>query len=144
MLVKKMIAPIAAKSNHFQSLAAGFLIAFVLAGCRVAESGYPVDVIDREVAISLDKRIDPLILVVEITADGKLSLNKIETGTIRDITVLSAALDVVFEDRRAAGISAREVVINPNGEVNGKHLERLIEALTKAKASPIRLIKSEF
>ena len=79
--------------------------------------------------------------MVEITSDGKLSLNKIETGTIDDTAVLAEKLKSVFDDREKTSISEREVVIDRKGSVERKDLEKVIENLAGVKASPIRVLK---
>jgi len=59
--------------------------------------------------VGLDERMNyqpnPLMHVVEINAEGKLSLNRIETGAIGDTTVLSEKLMTVFKDREKSSIS---------------------------------------
>jgi len=121
------------------------IIAICLAafGCKDGVKNYPVDFVDRSAVFALDKKPDPLRLVVEIDENGKLSLNKIKTGTIDDVTELSKKLEAIFDDREKAGTNEREVVINPQGEVKNEDLEKLIESLAESKAAPIRLIKNE-
>lgn len=124
-------------------LASIFMICFAFSGCQDSAKNYPVDFVDRNAVFALDKKPNPLSLVVEIAEDGKLSLNKIETGTVADLTVLSEKLKVIFDDREKAGINEREVVIDPQAKVKNKDLEKLIENLAEVKASPIRVIKAE-
>ena len=81
-------------------------------------------------------------LVVEIDEDGKLSLNKIETGTIADVSLLSEKLKAIFEDREKTSIEEREVVIDPQGKVKNEDVEKLIENLADVKASPIRVVRN--
>ncbi|MCA1624810.1 MAG: hypothetical protein LC768_15085 [Acidobacteria bacterium] len=83
-------------------------------------------------------------LRVEIDEDGKLSLNKIETGTTADPTLLAEKLKVIFDDREKTSVSEREVVIMPRGEIKNEDVEKLIENLANVKASPIRVIKNSF
>jgi hypothetical protein len=83
----------------------------------------------------------PILLVVGITVDGRLSLNKIETGTIADTTLLREKVGAVFDDREKNGFVEKEVVIDPHGEVETEDLEKLIECLAEAKAAPIRVVK---
>lgn len=90
----------------------------------------------------IGEKSKPLRLVVEIDENGRLSLNKIETGTIGDLTVLNEKLQAVFDDREKAGIGEREVVIDPQGSVKNEDVEKLIENLAAAKAAPIRIIKN--
>jgi hypothetical protein len=102
---------------------------------------YPVDFIDRR-AVLLGKKPNPLLLVVEITENGRLSLNKIETGTINNLTILNEKLEVIFNDREKAGISEKGVIIDPQGNVKDEDLEKLIESLAAVKSAPIRVIKN--
>ena len=88
-----------------------------------------------------DLSVNPLILVVEINSDGKLSLNRIETGTIDDTTILSEKLRVIFEDREKALVEERGVFVEMNGVVKHEDFEKLVEALRHAEAATIRVIK---
>jgi biopolymer transport protein ExbD len=98
--------------------------------------------VDRSVVFAPDQKPNPLMLVVEIDENGKLSLNKIRTGTIDDLTELSKKLEAVFDDREKTGLVEKEVVIDLQGEVKNEDLEKLIESLAGVKASPIRVIKN--
>lgn len=126
-------------------LPAAPILAFSLlaADCRLAEKNQPVDYVDRNTVFSSEKRANPLTLVVEIGTNGRLSLNKIETGTIADPTELAERLKAVFEDREKASIGEREVIVDIKAEVERRDFERLIESLKKARAAPIRVIKPE-
>ena len=123
----------------FVSIFATFLL---LSGCESSARNYPVTFVDQSDVFTSDRRSNPLLLVVEMSEDGKLSLNKIETGTISDLKVLTEKLKAVFDDREKASISEREVVINLKGKISGEDLQRLVESLAQAKASPIRVIKN--
>ncbi len=127
------------KKNFLVSI---FAICLSLPGCQNLGGNYPVDFVDRNAVFAFNQKPKPLMLVVEITESGKLSLNKIETGTISDLTVLSKKLEVIFDDREKAGINEREVVIDPQGSVKNEDLEKLIESLAGVKAAPIRIIKN--
>ena len=118
-----------------------FGLCLSLSGCQDSPKTYPVDFVDRNAVFLSDEKPNPLMLVVEITEDGKLSLNKIETGTIDDTAVLAEKLKSVFDDREKTSISEREVVIDRKGSVERKDLEKVIENLAGVKASPIRVIK---
>lgn len=128
------------KKIRFASI---FMICFTFSGCQDSPKNYRVDLVDRNAVFALDKKPNPLMLVVEIDENGKLSLNKIETGTISDLSVLSEKIKVLFDDREKAGINEREVVIDPQGKVKNEDLEKLIESLAGVKASPIRVIDTE-
>lgn len=113
-------------------------------GCGDSEKNYPVYFVNRSDVFPVANKVhsaNPLMLVVEIGADKKLKLNKIETGTITDTTLLSEKIRAIFADRKRASIGEREVVIDPKGEIESADLEKLIESLAAAKASPIRVIK---
>lgn len=122
-------------------LATIFTICFVLSGCRDSPKIIRVDLIDEN-AVSTNKKKPNQFLLVEIDETGRLSLNKIETGTISDPSNLSEKIEAIFEDREQAGISEREIVIDPQGNVENEDLEKLIESLAKIKAAPIRVIKN--
>ncbi len=114
-------------------------------GCQESAKNYPVDFVDRKAIFPIGNHIqksNPLMLVIEIADDGKLSLNKIETGTIADTTLLSEKLKVIFDNREKASIAEREVIIDPQGKVKYKDLEKLIEAFADVKASPIWIVKN--
>ncbi len=110
--------------------------------CSSPAKNHPVEFVDRNAALAPDKNRKPLLLVVEIDEAGKLRLNRIETGTIDDASLLTEKLRVIFEDRANTTIEEREVIIDPRGKIKNEDVERLIESLEKVKASPIRVIKS--
>jgi hypothetical protein len=120
------------------------IFAFILSflNCKSSVKNYPVDFVDRNTILAIDKDGKPLMLVVELDEDGRLSLNKIQTGTIDDVSVLSEKLKVIFRDREKTSIAKREVVIDPQGRVKDENVEKLIENLAEVKAAPIRLIKN--
>lgn len=119
-----------------------FMICFALSGCQSSPKIVRVDLIDRNSESVPDKKPNPLLLVVGIDENGRLSLNKIETGTISDPAVLNEKLQIIFNDREKAGISDREIVIDPQGSIKNEDLEKLIQSLAGAKAAPIRVIKT--
>lgn len=118
------------------------VICLTFIGCKDSARNYTVDFVDRSAVFALDKKPNPLRLVVKITEDGRLSLNKIEMGTINDVKELSEKLKAIFDDREKMGINGREVVVDPQGKVNSEELEMLIESLAERKAAPIRVIKN--
>ena len=85
----------------------------------------------------------PLMLIVEIDQTGRLSLNKIETGTTADMQLLSEKLEAIFADREKAGINEREVLIDPKTDGDTRQYGELITVLADAKASPIRVIRND-
>ena len=119
-----------------------FILSLSFLDCKSSVKNYPVDFIDRNTILALGKKGKPLMLVIEIDEDGKLSLNKIETGTIADISLLSEKLKAIFDDREKTSIEEREVVIDPQGEIKNEDVEKLIESLAGVEASPIWVIKN--
>lgn len=122
------------------------LIFLSFPGCRNSAKIHPVEFVDRSEIYPArdqsDRAPDPLLLVVEISADGKLSLNKIEAGTIADLSPLAEKLKSVFDERAKASISRRAVVIDSKNKIGSEEdLAKLVEALAKLKASPIRIIQ---
>lgn len=111
-------------------------------GCKDSAKIYPVEFVNRNSLFASDKKPNPLMLVVEIDEDGKLKLNRIETGTISDMSILSEKIETIFEDRKNAEITETEIVIDPQGEVKNEDLENLINRLGEVKAKPIRVIKN--
>lgn len=112
-----------------------------LACCKDSATSDQVQFVDRDIALSPESMSNPLRLIIEITETGKLRLNKIETGTIADLTILTERLKTIFSDREKALISEREIIIDPQG-FSDEDLEKLIESLAEAKASPIEVINS--
>lgn len=120
-----------------------FVLSLSFLGCKSPVKNYPINFVDRNAVFASDKKTKPLMLVVEIDEDGKLRLNRIETGTIADVSVLAEKLEAIFEDREKTFIEEKEVVIDPRGKIKNADVEKLIESLAQAKASPIRLIKND-
>ena len=118
-------------------------ICVLSAGCRDSAKNYPVTFVDRRAALAPGKQPNPLTLVVRIDENGKLALNRIETGRIEDPSELTEKIKAVFADREKASIREREVVIDPQGDVKREDLERLVENLESVKAAPVRVIKSD-
>jgi biopolymer transport protein ExbD len=119
-----------------------FLLALAFLGCGGSAKNYRVDYVDRNAAFLPDQKSNPFMLVIEITEDGRLSLNKIQTGAITDLSDLSEKLEAIFNDREKVGIDEREVIIDRQGKVKNGDLEKLIKSLADVKASPIRIIKN--
>ena len=119
------------------------IICFTLSGCESSPKIVRVELIDRSVA-ALNETRNPLLLIVEIDERGRLCLNKIDTGTTADLTILTGKLKIIFDDRKKTGITQREITIDPQGNVKNDDLEKLIENLTAVKAAPIRIIKNNF
>lgn len=119
-----------------------FAVCFAFSGCPDSPEIIRVDFIERNNFSMPGKQSDSLRLVVAIDDHGRLNLNKIETGTMSDLEFLKEILRVVFDDRERAGISEREVIIDPQGDVKNEDLEKLVESLASVKAAPIRVIKN--
>jgi len=114
-------------------------------GCQDSSKIYPIEFVDRKEffpAADAIQKPKPLLLVVAVAADGRLSLNRIETGKISDVKVLKEKIAVVFADREKSLISEREVVIDPQVGIDDEDLGKLIEALKSVDATPIRIIKN--
>ncbi len=121
-----------------------FAVGLVFFGCQYAATSNEIEFVDRNAGYLPNEEQNPLTLVVAIDENGKLSLNKIETGTIDDARQLSEKLESVFDDREKSAISEREVLIEMKGKIKKENLEKLIESLSAVKASPIRIIKNSF
>lgn len=85
--------------------------------------------------------VGSLSLTVEINGEGKLSLNRIDTGTIGDTTILRDKLKAIFEDRQKESVDERGIFVEMNGTVKHEDFEKLIDALRRTDAAPIRVIK---
>ena len=112
-------------------------------GCKSSAADHTVEFVDRSAAFSKGISPQPLKLIVEIDEGGTLRLNRIETGTTHDMSLLAEKLEVIFADREKAGINEREVLIDPKIDVANEQYEELIRVLADAKASPIRVIKND-
>ncbi len=119
-------------------------VCLLLSGCRSSTNYYPVTFVERSEALpeAEIQKTNPLLLVVEINGNGKLKLNKIETGTIADLSVLSEKIEAIFEDRRNNGVTEREIFVDLQGTIKGADLKKLIENLAARNAVPIRVIKN--
>lgn len=125
--------------------AMSILICLTTVGCNSpAKSHAEVELVDRSAVFAPGIQSNPLILVIDISDGGKLSLNKIETGTISDPVELSEKLKAIFDDRKRTGIDKAEVVIDAHGEVDREDFDRLIHGLADVNASPIRVIRNEY
>lgn len=109
-------------------------------GCGRETENYADGFIEQNSAVLIDRNSDPLMLVVEIGDGGKLSLNKIETGTIADAEPLCGKLKTIFEDRRRTRITERGIYVYPKAKTARRDLKYLIEKLAQTDASPIFLI----
>lgn len=109
-------------------------------GCRNSEKPAKTNFPAQNFLAARDENSDLLKLVVEVGAGGKLSLNKIEIGTIADASPLCEKLKAIFDDRRRTGVASREVYVYPRRRTTRNDLENLIEKLAQNDASPIFLI----
>ncbi|HVF30276.1 MAG TPA: hypothetical protein VNA22_04865 [Pyrinomonadaceae bacterium] len=112
--------------------------------CGTPSKDVLVTHVDAGRAIAADGSEGALKLVVEINGDGRLLLNRIDIGTISNTSVLIEKLGTIFEDRRKASIAGREVMIQMNGTITEEHLEVLIDALIRAKASSIQITREGY
>lgn len=113
----------------------------VFGSCQTSEKNYQVNKVERNSVMPDNADKNSLLLIVKISNEGKLSLNRIETGTIGDSAELSGKLKVIFEDREKNKIAEREVLIEATDDISEKDLQRLIKSLKEAHAEPVRLIK---
>jgi hypothetical protein len=60
-------------------------------------------------------------LVVKVDENGKLSLNKIETGAIDDLTILSEKPEAIFDSPRSQGLMKEKSCLT--GKANQKQNE---------------------
>lgn len=122
---------------------------------RLKAKNYPVEFVEEEAVFGslkrdpkkpglefYDREPDPLMLVVKVAENGKMSLNNLDKGTINDPTLLSQQIKTIFEDREKSGVAEKEIVIQPKSKIKDDDLEKLVDALAAVKASPIRIIKS--
>lgn len=116
-------------------------IGISLSGCADSPRSNTVRFVERSAVFSGDEELNPLRLVIEINENGKLTLNKIEAGTVSDTSFLAEKMKTIFTDRKKAGIGAREVIILPEYKIENEELEKLIENLRISGAAPILVIK---
>lgn len=119
------------------------LICASVFGCENSAATHRIQFVDRNQVSSHALTPQPLMLIVEIDAGGRLRLNKIETGTISDVSDLSEKIKVIFDDREKRGINEREVLIDSKINAEGEGFEKLLKTLADLKASPIRVIKND-
>lgn len=116
----------------------GFCLLF--SGCKYSAESQPVEFVNRN-AMSNFK--NPYLLTVKIEKDGKLLLNKIETGTISDLREFAEKIKAIFADRQRNGVFYKEIIIDADESTQTQDLEKVVECLVNAKAAPIRLIKDD-
>jgi hypothetical protein len=112
-----------------------------LSACADSAKSYTVRFVERSAVFSEEEELNPLRLVIEISENGKLTLNKIEAGTLNDTRFLSEKLRTIFTDRQKAAISTREVIILPQYKIDNEELEKLIADLRITDAALILVIK---
>lgn len=85
-MIERMIAQTVMREKVKKILPiSNLMICFALSGCGSSPKIVRVDLIDRNAVAALNKNPNPLLLVVEINENGRLSLNKIETRIISEI-----------------------------------------------------------
>ena len=109
----------------------------VMQGCGGAANAPYVSFVDQE---SVREAKDPLDLVISIDAEGRLTLNQIETGTIGDPGELTEKLRTIFEDRRRSSINEAEVLIEMAGTVAFDDIDALITSLRPLGPSRITVV----
>lgn len=109
----------------------------VAIGCQACHGDGPtpqIHVIDRSRAGQPD---NPLKLIVGVDANGKLTLNEIEVGTIEHPDVLNEKLEAIFEDRRRFLIEESEIRIELTGQVAFDDVSTLISTIREVRPSRI-------
>ncbi len=155
----RMIAHIEKSLNSFHHAAmagiesgkaAGILLAMIaLAGSAIApacerwQRNRNVIFVDRSEVFREGEPVERQMLVVGISEDRKLTLNKFEIGTIAEINVLAEKLNAVFDDRRRGGANEREVIVEMKGPVRSEDLDKLVEVLESIDAVPIRIVRHD-
>ena len=96
---------------------------------------------------SVNVKPNPLSLIVLITADGKISLNTENLGSVSDTAPLTKQLKEIFAYRIAQGIYREgtneietSVVVKPSSSVKFSEVIKVIDAIKVAEASPVGLI----
>ncbi len=116
-------------------------VASWVSGCSGRSEDHGSEYFETAHADRLTISDDPLALIVEIGPGGKLSLNRIETGTLADVAALSDKIRVVFEDRKRTGVAERKVYVFSTSRIDRGDLEDLIEKLTETDAMPILVVE---
>jgi hypothetical protein len=78
-----------------------------------------------------------VLLRVGIRADGKLSLNATDMGSIEDPSKLASRLAEIFTACAEAGVAERSVTVSAGDEVEYGEVAKLVDFLTGAGAGPI-------
>ncbi len=129
-------------SNHFfypsHTRLASVLVCFatLLFGCGGPAHGPEFVFVDRQ-EIAESRAADPLALIVSVDPSGKLTLNRVDVGTIDDPQPLAQHLATIFADRKRAEINKRDVTIELNGNIQSRIFYELLARLDEADASPL-------
>ena len=130
--------------NTIQNPALALFLSISLQACGSPARSSSVVFVDESDVLAVDSGegfVGSLSLTVEINGEGKLSLNRIDTGTIGDTTILRDKLKAIFEDRQKESVDERGIFVEMNGTVKHEDFEKLIDALRRTDAAPIRVIK---
>lgn len=84
-----------------------------------------------------EKYPSPLELVAGIGANGKLTLNTTNIGTIEDPNLLASRLTEIFTECAEAGFTERTVTVRAENDVEYVEVAKLVDTLTGAGAGPI-------
>ena len=106
----------------------------ILQACDTDEQPTQVSIIDRATAVF---PYNPEALIVGVDATGKLTLNRIEIGTIADPKVLTEKLEPVFKDRRRSSLGETEILIELTGQVSFDDVSALIASIRPLRPSRI-------
>ena len=112
-------------------------------GCKYSAENHRVEFVNRNAVSEFNHKNNPYLLTVKLEKDGKLLLNKIETGTTADLNEFAEKIKAVFADRQRNGVFYKEIIIDADERMQKHDLEKVIECLANAKAAPIRLIKDD-
>lgn len=118
-------------------IAAGMTAGIAGQSCDASGHRTHVSVVDRATAIKAE---NPDALVVGIDTNGKLTLNQIDLGTIRDPRVLNEKLEAVFEERRRSSIDQTEILIELSGQVEFDDVTALIASIRPLRPTRIKVM----
>lgn len=116
------------------------LLGLGLAACGRPHGERPVEFVARDAVCPAGGKTDPRRLLVTVDERGRLALNRIEIGTLDDVSVLAEKLEIVFADRERNGDHVREVIVERRGAVREDDLEKLLDAVSETRAAPVRVI----
>jgi TonB family protein len=97
-----------------------------------------------------DSNHDPLGLVVTVSENGKVFLNRVEEGTLSDLSALRARLELIFEQRKENNVFKtgtdeleKTVIVKSSTYMNEEQLSKVVGEVKAAGASPVRVMTEE-